>query len=72
MSALELENLVAPLSSEIKLLFLNMKQYMEQKLNELVNECRNSILSYAKNIKGTQEFYIIDQIMYKLFIEYSK
>lgn len=37
-----------------------------------LNQCRDKILKYAMTIKGTEEFQKIDNLMFEMFIEYSK
>lgn len=67
-----IEGKIASLNDALKQVFLDMKNYMENKLNDLVNQCRDKILKYAMAIKGTEEFQKIDNLMFEMFIEYSK
>lgn len=67
-----IESKIASLNDALKQVFLDMKKFMENKLNDLVNQCRDKILKYAMTIKGTEEFQKIDNLMFEMFIEYSK
>lgn len=67
-----IESKIEHLASDLRQVFLSMKEYMEKKLNDLVNQCRDKIIEYAKTIKGTDEFKFIDNLMFEMFVEYSK
>lgn len=66
----EINNMIAEMSSNVKELFVKMKNSMEKHAYNQVEFYCKEIVKYAVKIRGTSEYALMDKLMLMMFRDY--